>query len=189
MLQAFVQRYAGYHGQLHLGPASAQRIGHLLEMLGQEITRQDNNTWPCRSRSFMLEILFITNRIFTMPEKPVLPTIEEPLPQPSADPIILYLHTHYHEKFTIEDLARLFHTNRTSLNERFRQTTGVPVMTYLARLRIQLATCMLHDTELPIFEVASRVGYSDLTHFGRTFRKYTGCTPSEYRERYCWMLH
>ncbi len=62
-------------------------------------------------------------------------------------------------------------------------------MTYLTQLRIRLAALMLRDTKLPISEVMWRVGFRDGTHFGRTFRKHTAQSPSEYREQYCWMLH
>jgi AraC family L-rhamnose operon regulatory protein RhaS len=103
-----------------------------------------------------------------------------------VDPIVLYLHTHYQEKITLDRLARTFHTNRTTLAERFREAAGVSVMAYLIRLRVQLAALMLRDTSLSVAEVGERVGFKDTSHFGRTFRDHIGCSPTEYRQRYCW---
>ena len=85
-------------------------------------------------------------------------------------------------------MAQRFHTNRTTLTERFGLVTGQPVLSYLIRLRVRLASLMLRDTMLPVSEVMTRVGFTDSTHFGRTFRKHLGCTPSEYRTRFCWMM-
>jgi AraC family L-rhamnose operon regulatory protein RhaS len=62
-------------------------------------------------------------------------------------------------------------------------------MKYLGHVRLQVASLMLRDTELPIGEIALRTGFGDATHFGRSFRRSIGCLPSEYRQRNCWMLH
>jgi AraC family L-rhamnose operon regulatory protein RhaS len=51
-------------------------------------------------------------------------------------------------------------------------------------LRINLAAAMLRDTGLPITEVRQRVGFNDDSHFRRTFRKYLGMAPGEYRREY-----
>jgi AraC family L-rhamnose operon regulatory protein RhaS len=148
---------------------------------------QKDKGWPCRSRSFFLELLFLAERLFSAP----IEIEESTLTGASGDvaDIILYLHTHYHRRITIEELTRTFHINRTTLIERFREATGLPVITYLIQLRVRLAALMLRDTELSITEILHRVGFSDHTHFGRTFRKHTGYSPSEYRKHFCWMLH
>jgi AraC family L-rhamnose operon regulatory protein RhaS len=186
MLRAFIHRDANYAGHLRLDPVSARRLAGLFEAIGQELGEQRDWFWPCRSRSFILELLFITDHVFDRSFTLVMP----PPAEHSGDelgPVIVFLHAHYQEKITVDTLTRQFHTNRTTLTERFREATGVPVMTYLTQLRISLAASMLHDTTLPIFEVATRVGFNDLTNFGRAFRKIMGCPPSEYRERYCWL--
>lgn len=186
-LRPFLVRNAAYNGHLPLGPLSTQRVASLFHVASQELTLQRDDTWPCRSRSFFLELLFLVERIFSAPqltERDILP--ETPC---DVDSIILYLHAHYQEKITLTQLAAAFHTNRTTLTERFREATGVPVISYLNQLRIRMAALMLRDTELPVMEVMERVGYNDSTHFGRMFKKYTEHSPSEYRQHYCWMLH
>lgn len=186
-LLPFLTRNATQIGYLPLGPLSTQRVASLFHIASQELALQRDDTWPCRSRSFFLELLFLVERIHSAPqatEKHILP--ESPC---DIDSIILYLHAHYQEKITLTRLAAVFHTNRTTLSERFRETTGVPVIFYLNQLRVRMAALMLRDTELPIVEVMERVGYNDSTHFGRMFKKYTEHSPSEYREHYCWMLH
>ena len=60
---------------------------------------------------------------------------------------------------------------------------GVPPHRYLLTRRIEQATALLRDTELPITEIALRTGWSSLGTFGRTFRDVTGESPSELRAR------
>jgi AraC family L-rhamnose operon regulatory protein RhaS len=132
-------------------------------------------------------LLFLVERLFSAPKEIEAST----LTKASGDvaDIILYLHAHYQRRITLDELTCTFHVNRTTLTERFREATGLPVITYLIQLRVRLAALMLRDTELSVTEILHRVGFNDHTHFGRTFRKHTGYSPSEYRESFCWMLH
>lgn len=189
MLSSFLERRPGYFGQLALVPATSRRIAALLRAMEDELVGQDNAFWPCRARSYLIETLFIAQRAHSAlrgrDETAECALVGE---RDDVDDVITYLHTHYHEKITIDGLVRTFHTNRTTLAEQVRAVTGTSVMTYLTSLRIGLAATMLHDTTVPIGEVAEQVGFHDLTHFGRAFRKVIGCSATEYRERFNWMV-
>lgn len=55
------------------------------------------------------------------------------------------------------------------------------MLTYLTGIRIRMACMLLRGTTLPISEITERVGFEDITHFGRTFRRETGFSPTQYR--------
>jgi AraC-like DNA-binding protein len=65
----------------------------------------------------------------------------------------------------------------------FKQAFGVPPHRYLRTRRIERATALLRDTDLPITEIAFRTGWESLGTFGRTFRDVMGDSPSANRER------
>lgn len=182
----FLRRTPGVFRPIVLGPASARRISELLTAIGDNLRARRDAGWPCRSRSYFLELLLVVERAFANPVLKDLDSLEEP--SRDADSIIMYLHANYHQKITLADLARRFHTNRTTLSEKFCRATGQSVVAYLSRLRMNVAASILRDTELDIGEIMRRVGFRDSTHFGRTFRRYAGCTPSQYRRKNCWML-
>ncbi|MEJ2571615.1 MAG: AraC family transcriptional regulator [Anaerolineales bacterium] len=186
-LRPFIERTAEYHGVLRIGPASAQRLASLFKALAEELALQRDDNWPCRSRSYFLEVLYLAARIFSGVQENETDT----LATNDADitEVILHLHSNYQRKITINEMTEMFNTNRTTLNEKFRDATGMSLIAYLIQLRIQLAAILLRDTELPISEILYRVGYSDRTHFSRTFQKHMGHSPSEYREKFSWMLH
>jgi len=182
----FVQRSPGSFNPIPLGPVGAQRVSELFQAIGRELAIQNDISWPCRSRSFLLELLLLVGRMYeeagTQAEASLSGT------NPGVEAVLMHLHAHYPQRITLADLTRAFHTNRTTLEEQFFRATGLSVMAYLTRLRMRVASTILRDTELDIGQVMQRVGFQDNTHFSRTFRRYHGCTPSQYRQRYCWMV-
>ena len=170
-------------GHFEVGPATARQIAKLIDSLHEELSLLNNDFWRCRSRSFLLEILFFLQYIYTDKEASTKHEVTKlSYENNQINELILYLHTHYQRKISIEELTEKFHVNRTTLAEKFTKSTGMPVMEYLIRLRVKMAAIILRDTELPISEIAYRVGFNDITHFGRMFRKHMGYSPSEYRK-------
>ena len=160
-LQPFVVRSDGCPGLIHLGPGPAVRLSAWFSPLGSEPDSQTDSGWPCSSRSYFFEILFLIHRIFESGRffRPDIPTIG-PLsgvdPETMTSAVIRYLHMHFPEKIPLKKVARIFYTNRTTLERRFREATGLPVMAFLTRIRVQLAALLLSDTELPIQAVAAQ---------------------------------
>ena len=180
-LHTFLERSETYDGMMLVGPSTAQRIVELCQQIGKELTEQAGDFWPCRSRSFFFELLHILNTLHAHPLQ------GEAFAPHHADeqmqPIIQYVNEHYPQKITIPALTRMFHTNRTTLSERFLRATGLSVMAYLTKLRIKMACVFLKDTTLSITEIMYRVGFEDRTHFGRVFKKETSFSPSEYPQK------
>lgn len=181
----FIERDARYKGLIRIGPATAQKLSGLFDRIDGELSEQKDFYWPCRSRSFFLELLFQIYRLYL--ERDTFGDNVLPQGDPDMDGVIAYINLNYNEKVTIEALTNIFHINRTTLNERFAKVTGTTIRKYIINLRAGMACMMLKDTLLPVEEIVERTGFTDNTHFGRVIRKYTGCTPTEYRNKYCWM--
>lgn len=80
---------------------------------------------------------------------------------------------------------QLFYMNEDYLGKLFKQATGERFSEFVARRRVEKAKeLLLADPELRVYEVADRVGFGDNPqYFSQVFRKYTGCSPSEYRDK------
>ncbi|ADL53984.1 AraC family transcriptional regulator [Clostridium cellulovorans] len=164
--------------QIEIGPATARQIAKVIDSLQEELKSLNNDFWRCRSRSFLLEILFFLQYIYTGTEDLTEHEVKKlSCENNQINEIILYLHTHYERKISIEELTEKFHVNRTTLTDEFTKATGMSTMEYLIRLRVKMAAIILRDTDLPISEIAYRVGFNDITHFGRMFRKRVGYSP------------
>ena len=71
--------------------------------------------------------------------------------------------------------------SENSLLRHFSGMIGITPMQYLARLRIRCAATLLHNTEMPVAEIAENAGFADPAYFSRVFRRETGMTPLDYR--------
>jgi len=88
-----------------------------------------------------------------------------------------------HEEWPVERLARVSGVSDAHFARSFKQAFGVPPHRYLLTRRIERATALLRDTDLPITEIAFGTGWESLGTFGRTFRDITGESPSAIRAR------
>jgi len=88
-----------------------------------------------------------------------------------------------HEDWPVPRLARVSGASEAHFARSFRDAFGVPPHRYLLTRRIERATALLRDTELPVTEIAFRAGWNSLGTFGRTFRDVKGESPGEFRAR------
>jgi AraC family L-rhamnose operon regulatory protein RhaS len=167
---------------LSLHTIDSALVEHKLTLLNELLTTQDSNCWPCRSRSYLFEILFCLAR--QEEEEEISDFLHYDAYSRLAVDVIYYLQSSYSQKITVERLAEEFHTNRTSLLNDFKKYTGQSVNQYLIQLRLTMASTLLRDTELSIEEICERTGFSDISYFSKVFKKKLNHTPSEYRKLY-----
>jgi len=156
-------------------------IEHKMQQLKDLLTKQDNVSWPCRSRSYLFEILFSLARQEENEEPISSIQYYNDFSRLAVD-VIYYLQSCYNQKITIDKLVEEFHTNRTTLLIDFKKYTGQSVNRYLNQLRLNMASTLLRDTELPVEEICDRTGFSDISYFSKAFKKRVSYTPSEYRK-------
>lgn len=95
-----------------------------------------------------------------------------------------YIEKHVDEKISVEDLSARFAVGRRNFDRRFIKATGNTPVEYSQRVKIESAKKAFETTRKTINEVMYEVGYSDVKAFREVFRKITGITPLEYRNRY-----
>ena len=92
------------------------------------------------------------------------------------------LRERYADTFTVSEAARMVNVSPNHFCRVFKQVTGKTLIEYLHLLRINEAERLLLETDLPITEIAGNVGFSNMTYFGRIFKKMKAVTPSEIRK-------
>jgi transcriptional regulator GlxA family with amidase domain len=95
-----------------------------------------------------------------------------------------FIEGNYSRKITVEELSALFAVGRRSLERRFKQATGNTVSEYIQRVKIEAAKKGFEASRKNVHEVMYDVGYSDTKAFRTVFRRITGMSPIDYRNKY-----
>jgi AraC family transcriptional regulator len=91
-----------------------------------------------------------------------------------------YIDEHLGERISLDELARQAGVSRFHFARQFRLSTGESPMEYLRRTRIERSKRILQSRDSTIAEVAARLGFSDQSHFTRTFGRLVGVSPGSF---------
>jgi len=100
---------------------------------------------------------------------------------PNIRRALMFVSAHFAETITLADVARAAGLSRFHFCRLFHREIGVPFHEHLHEVRVRRAQTLLANRYMRVSEVAYAVGFNDLSHFDRTFRKMIGQSPSEYR--------
>ena len=95
-----------------------------------------------------------------------------------------FIEKNYQEKITVEQLTSLVPLGRRNFERRFKKATANTVVEYIQRVKIEAAKKGLETSRKSVNELMYDVGYSDTKAFRTVFRKVTGLSPIEYRNKY-----
>jgi len=105
-------------------------------------------------------------------------------PEGVVDKLDDYLIANCHRNFDPKELASGVGLTAPYLSKLFKLHRGMPLIEYLAYLKIEKAKQLIRsDPELLAKEIGELLGFSDPFYFSRLFKKFEGCSPSEYRKR------
>jgi AraC family L-rhamnose operon regulatory protein RhaS len=164
----------------YIKPEDCQYISGLMEKAYLQLTQQDSGWWPCKTRSFLTEILFFDAQLFELKQNENKEVIASAVAS-DFKPILDYIARSYDKKITLDTLAQKFGTNRTNLNKLFKENTGMTAIKYVIELRLRIARSLLKATDLPIERIAEQTGFSDSTHLERLFKQKYQLTPGDVR--------
>lgn len=94
-----------------------------------------------------------------------------------------YIHEHFHERITLEDMARISHFSTFHFTRFFKKATGITFLHYLHLYRLDKAKDLLVLKDDNIIDVALQCGFENVKTFNRVFKKYMGMTPSSFRRQ------
>jgi two-component system, response regulator YesN len=94
-----------------------------------------------------------------------------------------YIEHNYVKNISLEDMAANLFYSANYINRIFKQETGETIFNYASAHRIEKAKEMLLDPKIKLSGVSEALGYSNPAYFSFIFKKATGLTPKEYRER------
>lgn len=151
---------------------------HLSEFLGKNIlslesisrfkTLEQLKNWLINTIRSIVELKFMRK---VPVKKDVIADIKE------------YISENFDKDISLAELSGKFFMNPYYLSQLFKEKTGDTYLNYLMKLRINRAKELLEKTDLKVYEVCERVGYSDTNYFSKLFEKLVGCRPSEFKKK------
>ncbi|RTE09924.1 response regulator [Paenibacillus whitsoniae] len=94
-----------------------------------------------------------------------------------------YMEKRLAEDVSLEEVAEYVGLNPSYFSQLFKQSTNETFVQYRTRRRMEKAKKLLEQPQWRITDISGEVGYADHPHFTKTFKKYEGCLPSEYRHK------
>jgi transcriptional regulator GlxA family with amidase domain len=96
----------------------------------------------------------------------------------------LCIENSYNKAATVEDILQQIPASRRNIERRFKLATGNTLIEYLQKTRIEVAKKLLEQTNQSILEIMLNSGYNDLKAFRQLFKKSSGMTPKDYRDKF-----
>ena len=120
----------------------------------------------------------LLSKVFNLTER-----VGEAEKSPFATAFETWLYSHYAEDVSLENAAYSMGMSAAYFSRKIKAETGATFLEKLTELRVSNAKKRLLMTGLPVGEIGRSVGYPDSNYFVKVFKRSTGLTPSEYREK------
>lgn len=150
-----------------LKPSNLSEIEEAIRFMAQKLDEQPQISYPDTSQEI---------------------PVEEPQPENDngAGSFIVknaleYMETNYAQKITLTELAEAMYVSQWHLSKLLNKHTQKSFNQLLNEIRVEKAKKLLEDVSLRIGDVSEMVGFSDIAHFSRVFKKHTGMSANEYR--------
>ena len=97
---------------------------------------------------------------------------------------IEYIHNHYHEELTLDDVSQHLGINKCYFCSLFKRSTDLTFSQFLNKVRIEASQELLLERSDSVLDIALAVGFNNHNYFSLTFKKMVGMTPVAYRQKH-----
>ncbi len=95
--------------------------------------------------------------------------------------VLSFIHANYQKDLSLSDVANYVHLTPFHLSKLFKNITGLSFVAYVSDYRLSKAKDMLVNSDMTVAEISVKSGFNNATTFYRTFKKFTGMSPQEYK--------
>ena len=149
-------------------------IEEYIALIDRQLSEQSDEKWSCRSRGYLFQMIILLE-FYCKKYSGVYPQGD------FTWNICQYINLNLASDLSIEHISDYFSTNRTTLAESFKKTTGKTIPEYIKVKRIERIKHLLAFTELTTSEIGMQAGYNDQAYLSKLFQKTMKKTPIKYR--------
>ncbi len=178
---------------LHLGDAAIKRLAEIVKE-GRNVFKPpyDTPVYDMKKKKHqpfgaeqMLRLSMESFLLLLLREYRTAEGAEEIKETPAAiHEVVAYVDANYLERMTIDELAFLFKTNRATLCREFKRETGKTLVAFVNGKKIEKAKEKILSSEKTFTQIAEEMNFESIHYFTRFFKKMTGESPKDFRQRY-----
>lgn len=154
-----------------------QRIFSLLNVVWDSVCAETSN-YEMTVRNELSTLFCI---LIHFPENSIPIQEHNFLQESRVQMLLAYIHQHYYENFTLDDLAKSASISKSETLRCFKGIVGQSPIKYLKTYRLQSAAHMIRNTDYSIGTICELCGFSDNSYFSKSFKEMYHCTPIEYK--------
>lgn len=166
--------------KLYLDFSERQDAVHYLDNMKWELVNKHSG-WRLKVKVMLSELLILYSRVYSGRKTDFT---EGGLYMQYVYKALEYIDANLAKDFFMKDVADYVGISPDYLTKHFKTILGIAPIEYIKSFRIARAAELLQSTELPVSEVASQVGFSDLSHFSRQFKQVMSVSPSSFKKLY-----
>ncbi|UUZ79615.1 AraC family transcriptional regulator [Paenibacillus sp. P26] len=174
--------YAAFQHPSHVFRLKLQEqtfVQSIMNKLAKELSEQPTG-YETYVKLLLMELLLFAGRCA---ERSDTAAFEHASPlHKKISEIVQYINGRFHEPMTLAGLSERFYMSPYYLSRAFKEVTGFTFIEYVNTARIKEAQRSLKETDMKIIGIAEAVGFENIAHFGRMFKKLTKHTPLEFRK-------
>ncbi len=177
-----IQLRGGGHLLRLSADARREVMKHCYEMIAENEARQLGKYFMLKAR--LMQILLLMVREIAGEPKPRQKgcNFESYNKSYAVKRIVNYLNENYEHKISLDQIAHNMYLSPVYISKIFKEETGESPINYLIKIRLEKAREILeHSEDGSIKNIATEVGYDDVYHFSKLFKKYYGISPQNYR--------
>lgn len=111
------------------------------------------------------------------------PAMQHDQTMATIDVVKRYVQENMHQTITLKEISNILHFNSTYLGQKFKRHMKMTFHEYVLQQRMEKAKQLLQETDMRIYEIAHKVGYSEVDWFYKKFKEYVGTSANEYRKK------
>ncbi len=171
-----------YNGVVELSPSEQLKMEDLFQCIESEI-KDKKEGYQTLIWSKVAEILICTQRLQSLSS----PANNNALMPASAihkqiNVISNYISEHYRDDISLDSISNRFFISKSYLSRKYKEITGLSISEHINIQRIKYSADLLSHSSDSITVVAAMSGYNSITYFEKTFKRYTGLSPRQYRK-------
>ncbi len=184
------QLYLEYH-DVNIISKRLQELAKLIVKIAEELGVGDTNELVVQMEKLKIKYLLYNNKHDAYNEVIKMVdivfdkmNIKGKLSDGGMKSVVDYIERNLKRGISLEDVANHVNISTYYLSKIFKKEMGVNFITYVTDRKMDMAKEMLVNTDIPVLNIALDLAYNEANYFSKAFKKKTGLTPSEYREKY-----